>query len=975
MRIKKFLLIPVLLLSITASLFSQMNFSTNAMGGIFGEDQNPSFFAINGTGWIRLLVDYREIYRGRGPAIAEMNVRAEQARAFILTAEYYSHIDELLESYSYYIYIDKITPPQPVLEFRNSNSGLSFIQTEGKQYTGVRAFADLGESLYFFDNLRRVDAAPPVSFPAIIWAEDWAGNISEPRQEFFEISLIKIANPISGSFRNSQTLIITGIESEYVFWTIDGTYPLAHDGTGMLYRGPVRIDAHGDINLRIAWLDRSGRPREDRVSYSVAPNGGRNAGMAGSGGIAEGSGMAEGGLEHFYRQEEIIITSNTSLRIPDSWLWSINDSPPENSVSVLANRELVLRPQNLITRAIGVNLLDPEGRLYRFAYLLDGGSNNPLASRELYNTLPEIMFYSGYLMDFPVFNDDMPFRDPDYLYPLLRYLSAGRSRLLIWPEEIQGTIYFSWGDSWFSGNRPLPIPLEGGRLTWFVFIDEDTYYGPFSNEIDPLPIDRSMTRGRIAYKNNLTSDQDQGWNYVSHIIPYSPGIIRNSNFNICDGEDLDWAFISIGGNILEELHIDRLPPTEPILHGFPVGGWTRGPLRIDLETTEDRARGYINVRLVYPSGEVEILSGNEYLIINSSLDQIAEVYVTAFQIDASGNRGPSVELFFILDPKTIYVSPVPLMPVSNPRAPLGGMDNPFTSLDDALSHAQRQGLTDIRVYGSLELKRPLRVFSMLNIDGGWRTPEENDSYGYGSLIITSDDFYWDLFPGSVLELNGVRILRGSGNARLVNMNDAVLLINNSHITIISDETDRNPSFSAINSVIEVSNTRIHVLGDYTLMFNIQGGSIYTSYTTFLSSGERTAAIFNLERSRGSFYGFIFRSLGEDYASVVEAEDAELLLDGGSLSASARDANILFLDHSIAAIMDSRFELDALFSARAVNLTDSPFPLVRNSIFISGSNAQRSEVFSRNETVSREYLENERNEFHGFTHFMPGTPFE
>ena len=982
MRSKKLLLIPILFLLISGSLFSQMNFTTDARGGIFGEDQSSSFF-MDGTGWIRILVDYREVYRGRGPAFTELSVLQGQARAFTLTAEYYSHIDELLESYSYYIYIDKITPPQPVLEFRNSNSGLSFIQTEGKQYTAVRAFADLGESLYFFDNLRRVNAAPPVSFPAIIWAEDWAGNISEPRQEFFEISLIKIANPVSDSFQNSQTLIITGIESEYVFWTIDGTYPLAHDGTGMLYRGPVRIDAYGDINIRIAWLDRSGRPREDRVSYNVAPNGS----------MAEGRGIAESGsvngntngspyseppfslISHFYLQEESVIRSNTSLNIPDSWHWSINEQAPINPASVLANGELFLRPQNLVTRAVGVNLLDPEGNLYRFAYLLDGGGSNAPASRELYGTLPEIMFYSGYLIDSPVTYEDIPFREPDFLYPLLRYLRAGRSRLLIWPEEISGTIYFSWGDSWFSGNRPLPIPLEGGVLTWFVFIDEDTYYGPFVNEIEGLPVDRSLTRGRIAYQNNSpdNSNAEQGWNYVSDIIPYSYGILRNRNFDICDGEDLNWAFISLGGNILEELHLDRLPPAKPILLGYPEEGWTRGPLRIDLLTTEDSARGYINVRLVYPSGEVEILSGNEYIIINSSMEQIAEVYVTAFQIDAFGNRGLSVELFFVLDPNTIYVSPVPLLPASNPRAPLGGMDNPFSSLDDALSHAQRQGLTDVRVYGSLELNRPLRVFSMLHIDGGWRTPDENDPYG--SLIITSDDFYWDLFPGSVLEISGVRILRGAANANLVNMDGATLYIDNSNITLMSQGVDRTPAFSARNSVIEISNSRIHVLGDNALMFNVQGGRIYTSFTTFYVSGERTAGIFSLQGSRGSFYNFIFRSSGEDYASVVEAENAELLLEGGRLSASARDANILFLDQSIAAIFDSHFELDALFSARVVNLRDSPFPLLQDNIFVSSSDAQRSEVFSGNNTVQRRILEAEGNEFHGFTHFMPGIPFE
>ena len=934
-----------LLFGIAIQAFPQQFIQTNAEGGIFSSDQKL-IFAISEPGWLRLLINDVEIYRGIGPAYPELGVPWGEERSFFLTAKYYSQDNVLMESLSWYIFIDKKPPVFPGMEFRNTGEGLRLVLSEIEEDVRIRAWADVEGGLVFFPDLARAEAFPADSFQAVVWAEDLAGNSSDPRAVFFQIPTVRIENPVPGEWLNAQMLIISGAEGKSVYWTADGSDPLG--GAGRLYRGPQRIDKGGPVTLRAAWRDSAGRVQEYRVEYSVT-----------------GAGALSAGLSAFYTTEETGIRYSVALSIPESWLWSMGGVPRHEG-----GGSITLRPERLVQRTAALHLSAGEGRgVYRFAYLLNGTAIGAAAET------PALSFA----------------QDMESIPPL-SIVSAGRSRVILWPRNL-GRIFFSWEGKgpWQEGRAPFPVPLEGGTLQWFALDGEigDGTSGPYSVAIAPFPDGgEERLRGRIAFR---AYGESAGWNFASALLGFVPGVVR-SGLAVCDGEDIEWAFISTAGEILERARQDRRAPGAPELAGFPEGGWARGPVTVSIVSDEKDAIGSITARLHYASGAVEILGGLGSLEIASSLGEAAEVSVEGYLVDLSGNQGPKTVLNFIIDPKTIYVSPQPLIRAGGgPAPPKGGMDNPFASLQEALDYAASRNIEDILIAGTLELHEPVAVSGTMRIEGGWRPDGAADNR---AVLVFGDEFFWDIKPGADLTISGVRAERANGEAPLIRianngnlaiidsvfthagpfavMDGGTCEIKNSQIfTKISGE-QRIAAFSARESEVRISNSRMQVEGNYALVFNLGGGTFSAIGSVFLCAGRRTATVFVLNGTKGNFENLTLSAAARDYASVVEAFGAELVLEGGTLGVSARDTSAFLLDNSPARLSGARIFVDGAFTARALEIRGI-VPTVNNCRFYSTGSARRSEVFSGREEIEIAADSLTGNSFSGFTHINRRLP--
>ena len=957
MKPKSFLWVFLLLFGTGSRAFSQSYILTDASGGIFREDQQLSF-SLSSPGRLRILVDNREIYYGAGPAFPEIGLPAGEERGFTLCAEYYSPDNTLAESRNWYIFIDKKPPPVPKIEFHHTDRGLGLVQGEGETVK-IRVWADVEGSLSFFPDLGELiegGLLPADSFPALVWAEDLAGNCSGPVYEFFRMPPVKLENPVPGKWLNSQTLVISGAEGKDIYWTIDGSGPLDSGGTGRLYRGPERIEKSGQITLRIAWRDSAGRIMEDRADYSVEEN---------------SPGGAEESLAALKDAEEKPLAGITALELPKEWLWSIGGVPRDHSMSNIS-----LRPESLIKRT-AVLQLSPPGRsmadgLYRFVYLLDGTGETPEASPPA----------------------------PDFVTPMeavfqptgLRLVSAGRCRLLVWPETY-GTVYYSWeGAAHLSRgprNRvtgPLPVGPEGGTLYWYV--SQSGNNEPSSGEIfgaavEPLTrVKRENPSGRIACRR-YDEKGKSGWNFVSGLLRYSPGIVNTRAQDVCDGEDLEWAFISSGGKILEKRRRDRLAPLAPEFDAIPEGGWTRGPLKVGVVPCENDETGYISARIKYTSGAVEVLSGIGFLDIVSSLDEAAEVTLIGMAMDSSGNRSPNVVRSFTLDPKIVYVSVSPAVPGSRALPP-GGMDNPFSSLEEAMDYALRQERSVIRIAGTFELRKPVTLSNNLHITG---------AVG-GSALVLHEDFCWKLNPGAGLTLSGLRAERKKGSnpliqagkgsrleilaASLINTGPLVLMdgaecrIRDSWIVVAVSGEQRTAALSGRESGLNITNTRIQLEGNYSLVFDLKEGNFSAGNSVFLSAGLRTASIFALDGTRANLSNLTLSAAAQDYASVLEASRSDLVLQGGTMRVSARDTSAILLDHSPALLLNTELRLEGGFSAKAAEIRGQ-FPRVQNSGFFSTGTAKRSEVFSGTDAVPPPAESLAGNRFTGFTQIWGRNP--
>ena len=981
MKPKTALWVFLFLLGTSCLIFSQTYIVTDAAGGIFQADQRLSF-TLSSPGRLRLLLDDREIYQGNGPAFPEIGLPAGEERGFTLSAEYYSPDNKLLESSAWYIYIDKNPPAVPKPEFSNTDEGLRLVNSRGGKELKIRALADTEEALVFFPDLAEsteTGLLPASSFYALVWAEDLAGNCSEPGYEYFEMPPVKIENPVSGEWLNRQILILSGAEGRDVYWTADGSDPLMAGGTGRLYKGPERIERNGHINLRIAWRDSAGQVREGNTNYSVAEN--------------SESSMPES-LAAFAKAEEKSLAESTALTPPDGWRWSMGDTP-----RVQPEGNIIIRPEPFIKRTAVLQLSSPDSpleapaarpeKMYRFAYLLDRTELKP----EEPSPPPDLTL------------------EEEILYPSdIRLISAGRCRLIIWPQ-IFGTIYYSWGgsasegqDYWQKGTAPLPVGLEGGELYWFIFDGEDgqepdTGKAGFARistvTIEPLTgAETGNQSGRIAFRR-FDEKGNSGWSYVSTLLDYSPGIMNNRVPDVCDGEDLQWAFISSAGKILEQQRRDRLAPHAPEFTDLPEGGWTRGPVRVSAVSQEKDAACFISARISYASGAVEMLSGRDSLEIVSKLGEAAEVTVAGMVVDASGNRSPNAIHYFKVDPKTVYVSAEPLIRGS-PKAARGGKDNPFKSLEEALEYAMARDLGEIQIAGTLKMRKPVTISRNVNIDGGRKEgkPGSGTSSDNGAILILHEDFSWNIKPGAGLTLSGLRLERKDGKKPLIRtgkdsrleITDAVLSntgplvmmdgsecsIRDSWISVLIPGERRIPALTGLESGIQITNTRIQFEGNYSLIFDLKGGSLYAGNCVFLAAGARTASIFSLNGTRGNLSNLTLSAAARDYASVLEAKGSEFVISGGIMEVSARDTGAFLLDNSPAIFLDTELRLEGSFSAKAAEI-HGPFPVIRNSGFFSTGASKMSAVFSGTNAVpvSAELLAG--NRFTGFTHIWGRNP--
>jgi hypothetical protein len=321
------------------------------------------------------------------------------------------------------------------------------------------------------------------------------------------------------------------------------------------------------------------------------------------------------------------------------------------------------------------------------------------------------------------------------------------------------------------------------------------------------------------------------------------------------------------------------------------------------------------------------------------------------------------------------------------------MDNPFASLEEAIDYALAYGLENIRIAGALELNRPVNVYRNMRIDGGWRREES----GTSPALILGDGFFWDIGSGTGLVLSGLRAERISGDSPIIQaerngkleitgstfvhagpillMNEGVCEIRDSQVfTKISGE-QRIAALSLRESAMQISGSRIQHEGDYGLLFDISGGSLSAEDSAFLSAGGRTTTVFALNGIRGNLSNLTLSAAAQDYASVLEASGSALVLSGGTLGASARDANTILLDRSAAVFLDALIRVEGSFTARAAEIRGQ-FPVIRNCRFYAISNvnhgaAGRSEVFSGIEVTTPNAGSITDNLFVGFTHIWGG----
>jgi hypothetical protein len=955
---------------------------TNARSGVFNAAQRLWFSVPDGE-WLRVLQDGREAFRGPSPGALVLEVAPGTERDYEIVVERISVPpgERIYESRTYRITLDQKPPDPPVLALAGAAGGLSVLAAKTDDRSRVSALVDIRNATRYIPDISAMEGLPAASYAVVSWAVDQAGNYSDPAPAYLEFPDLQVLNPVPGTWANPQRLLLSGSENKEVLWTDDGSDPF--DAGGRRYTGPVLINRTGNVTVRVGIRYADGRLREEAVSYTVLYTG-------------------TGGLPVFFNEcrarEEGAVVSEFSLNVPAGYAWSMGGETRN-----AGGTSPVLRAEPLIKRYVPFHVSDGTGT-YRFVFTLDGSRTtvvDPLAlgpgpekKREI-RSLP-VIAVSGTTYD----NIGEP-----------RLVSSGASRVVVWPRNTRVRYQLESNAAWVEGGPPVPVHPAGEILRWMVDRGgEET--GPFYLRIEPVTYtaerEEVYAQGRFFYhyyspaQERALGGGAQTWYCASDLMPFTAEIAARDSIDVCDGEDIEWRFITQEGMIRGSWRRDRLNPLPPVLDAPEEGAWVRGPLTVALTGGDGEAAlsPHVTARLWYTTGWIEDLEGSDTLALAGRVNDIAEVQIEAYFEDASGNRSPAVRRFFTIDPSTLYVSSWRWETGEDPALEPGSRENPYVYLDDALNRARREQRRLICLSGYGLLRGTIEIAGDIEIDGSfdenWERPgskaviemaagaaiQVRGSLNLRDLTVERTDGADSLL---LIRSGGVLVLDDSAvshsGAFLTLENNGTCLIQYSSILSTAAGSEygglnrRVPVISAAGAAVTVRNSRWELEGEYGILASLQGGSFHTESCNFRVNTLSTGTAFVFSETSAEIRDLTLSVQARDYASALELTRSRLRMEGSRVAVSARDAVAVIAENTDAAYARTDFAVDASFVARGLEIRDR-FPQVTGCSFSSTGPARRSEVFSafrtgetRLGTLVPDAGAVAENSFQGFTHIL------
>lgn len=907
--------IACLLIACAAARVFAADIATNAAGGAYSADQR-FWFSVPQRERLALHLDGKELYRGSGPASVLLGADPGTEHQYSLKAERRSAPpeDELLESRTYLVWIDRKAPEGPTFFPRKENDG-SWTLDIRSPYR-VDALYASGT-----DQGRRRDLRAPLPVPAegldvLSWTVDGAGNRSEPVPYRFRPLELTIESPQAGVWVNPQLLVVDALGGGEVYWTDDGSDPSS--GAGNRYDGPVLIEKTGAVVLRVALAGPDGRSVSREVRYTV------------SGGPYP--------AELAALQSRPLVTP-TAAPVPRDCPWAI-DGPPRME----GGRSVVLRPIPGVRRAVSLRVALPDG-VARFAYVLDGLAAPSAAPADAASAAEGGLVFSSGAED-PVGAETRP-----------RLVSLGSLRLLVWPRDRGSVRYRLDGkDSWVDAVEPLELPVNEVRVEWIVE-RSSALSGPFALSLQAAEEDRIAERPQeLKYRRSFSGE------------PWTAP--RQSNFSagpepdlaVCDGEDLEWLLPGTGEDSGRIVRIDRAPPPVPTLKAPEEGAWAPLPGRLAASAADvdDGTKVHLRLEKTYPSGRVEETTGIGWIEPTAETEVPVRMRLEAAAEDPAGNLGPTAVREFVVDIPAVYVSDAP-HPSGLPGD--GSRMRPFTDLESALGFAAEKGIKVLRVAGSVPLRKRASLPAGLRVEGFYdslwkptaQTAELRFSAGAGLLL-----------PSGGAELLSLRLVgtgsaeplidcRGGASLRiadsellgagiLISAEGGRIRLENTLMTQRSAASLRVPSFSVKGGAVEWTAVRLEGAGNHVLGLDLQGGTFSARECIIALSAQRTGLALRGRDAELRLKDTVLTVRAGDFASALECSGGVANIQGGSLEAVGRDAVAVSLRGTSSEFRSMTLRLDSAFVAKAFEVRGI-FPRIAESLLAHAGTASRSDVLS------------------------------
>lgn len=601
---------------------------------------------------------------------------------------------------------------------------------------------------------------------------------------------IDVLSPKKGEWANKQMLVINDFPNPDgdFFYSLDGSDPQSF---GFAYDGPVLIDVTGDIQLKIAYIDKAGTVSKKEVLFSVNP-------------IQEDT-IQDTEYRNFiqiFNSSGIVnYTSGSDFSIPKQLFYSFSpldiDELQKKSDLFMEGTILRLSAENSVTRYIPCTVFDSDRRCYfRFVIKTYPQTAGVYTKKELPFTIDDwekITFHNRDLIykidsEFWGLPDDKPMifdRSESHMisWQNLDYSKGNLVEYYILPPKPQiistknddGSLIFSVED----------LSAESG-FTLSIYSKEKKEYQELFKKIgiDAFPGEKIQDSIKI-------------------------GVFSNSVYQGCFSADYE---------------INKCSPSIPVINASAKSFYSRKNVRVEIncDSTDELYVALSEPFTIKNNGKIYNASSEE--LKNVQVGEYRKAKTSKFVINwdpknkqpvyykiscyskNQNNVSKTAEYQVIIDKSSFYFDKN-----ANPENAQGTVENPYTDFDQCYKELKKVRAITLRLKSELEIKKNYVLESNLEI--------LND--GDAHIIFKRNGSF--TLKGSTLEISKCRIsndmeidnrssvtsnLNTSKSVCLMRLENAVLTLNNCQLGF--DFEKNGTVIDSVNSIVNVFETIVSI---------------------------------------------------------------------------------------------------------------------------------------------------------------------
>ena len=662
-----------------------------------------------------------------------------------------------------------------------------------------------------------------------------------------------VLSPVEGNWSNYQSIIIDVPEGATAFYSFTGDNPLY---SGFAYESPVLLELEGDINLKVAILNKDNSLIEENINFSV------NKGSLNLPFVAE------------YQNQAIVTLSENNISIPSNMRFSIGDEKKY----FLKGKTLTVDSKNSLEQILPLQIQD-ENNFYRFMIKIPANfsSEENLLN---YQTVEESDFSED---DYTIRRIEKKLSECPFVVEFIDWskikISTGENIYVCLDDDVWQTGTFDFETSRDISHTLSWIDLTGVNFEEFIPEQFKVYF----TTIPAMP-----TLNLVQDKSKVIEVSLSDKNFQFEIVQNQKGVtskfseFRNKKYFIDTvyGNDLNSNIETkvyydgiYQGKLFADFSIDKMPPKSPSIILSDNNFFVRNP--VEIKFTSDEKIFYVLKSKVISSTELKNLeleltknfafdSTTAIELKNDSLvlfedNQNAIFYNLAyFSKDDFGNVSEVSYYQVLIDSYNYYIE----ANLNNSNyVQDGSAAHPFSSFEQILPLLKDDKFLKIHVEGNF-VNVPNLTFSspceIISSNGARFTflqnsfiSVENTEVKISNCVFEQNFINNELFAQqNLFKLdNAILTLDNCETVSLYNKNGSVIFANNSKINILnSGLTVQSKVYSSVfnllNSDLNCEKSRISAVADSVIALTMNSGTLMLNNCQIQVNG-KTSKIYEL----------------------------------------------------------------------------------------------------------------------------------